>query len=273
MVMKAAADHLASVTLELGGKSPLIVDETADVKRAASRAVWGKCVNAGQTCIAPDYAVVHERVVDTFLDAAAGTVGRFYGRSDEARRKSPHFARAIDTHAFARQKRLLEESVAEGARIIVGGDVDEAERYVAPTILTNVGWDSPAMREEIFGPILPVLTFRSLDEVVDAINREGQPLALYMFSRSQANIDSVLTRTGSGGVAINTVLVHFANPHIPFGGVGRSGQGSYHGWYGFRAFSHERSVLTQRGGGPGLLAPPYGRRTAWLLRLLDRVIR
>jgi aldehyde dehydrogenase (NAD+) len=130
------------------------------------------------------------------------------------------------------------------------------------------------MREEIFGPILPVLTFRSLDEVIDGINRDGQPLALYMFSRSQANVDAVLTRTASGGVAINTVLVHFANPHIPFGGVGHSGQGSYHGWYGFRAFSHERSVLTRRGGGQGgLLDPPYGRRTAWVLKLLDRVLR
>jgi aldehyde dehydrogenase (NAD+) len=274
MVMKAAADHLASVTLELGGKSPLIVDETADVAHAANRAIWGKCVNAGQTCIAPDYAIVHEQVADAFLAAAATTLTRFYGPSDEARRKSPHFARAIDPHAFARLKRLLDESVAAGARVAAGGQVNESERYIAPTMLTDVGWDSPVMREEIFGPILPVLTFRSLDDVVDGINREGQPLALYMFSRSQSNINSVLDRTTSGGVAINTVLIHFANPHIPFGGVGQSGQGSYHGWYGFRAFSHERSVLTQRRGGrAGLLDPPYGRRTAWLLKLLDRAIR
>jgi aldehyde dehydrogenase (NAD+) len=273
-VLHAAADHLASVTLELGGKSPLIVDDTADVEQAARRAVWGKCVNAGQTCIAPDYAIVHEDAAAAFVDAAARTIAEFYGATEEARKASPDFARAVDAEAFVRLSALLEEAVRGGARVAAGGEVDPEQRYIAPTIVTNVSWESPLMREEIFGPILPVVTFRSIDDAINAINRHGHPLALYMFSRSQPNIDAVLDRTSSGGVAINTVMIHFANPHIPFGGIGESGQGSYHGWYGFRTFSHERSLLVQRRGGRlGLFDPPYGRRARWLLKLLDRVTR
>lgn len=273
-VMQAASAHLASVTLELGGKSPLIVDETADVERAGERAAWGKYVNAGQTCIAPDYAVVHERVLPAFLDAAKRAIAKFYGRTEEERQASGSFARAIDDAAFTRLKAMLADAMGAGASVEIGGLVADPERYVAPTILTNVGWESPAMQGEIFGPILPVLAFRSLDEVTDRIGRQGKPLAMYIFSRSQANIDRVLRQTSSGGVAINTVMVHFANPHLPFGGVGESGQGSYHGWSGFRALSHERSVLTQRGGRMlRLFDPPYTRRTRFLMKLLGRIIR
>jgi aldehyde dehydrogenase (NAD+) len=274
VVMKAAADHLASVTLELGGKSPAIVDDTAKIAHAASRIVWGKCVNAGQTCIAPDYALVHESVAAEFIDAAKRTIARFYGSTEEARQSSPYFPRAIDPGAFARLKSLLDDSISAGGRIEIGGKVDPRERYIAPTVLTNVGWSSPAMREEIFGPILPVLTFSSVDEVIERVNERAKPLTLYMFSRSQPNIDRVLQRTSSGAAAINTVVVHYANPHLPFGGVGESGQGSYHGWYGFRAFSHERSVFTQRAGGAiGLFDPPYERKTQWLLKMLGQLIR
>lgn len=273
-VMKAAADHLASVTLELGGKSPLIVDETANVEKAGERAAWGKCVNAGQTCIAPDYAVVHERVVSDFVTAAKRTMTRFYGATEDERQASPHFPRAIDDAAVRRLDRLIDETVGAGARVEFGGRVDPGARYVAPTILTNVGWDSPAMREEIFGPILPVVTFRSLDEAIDGINRGGKPLALYVFSRSEANIERVLQATSSGGVTINNVLVHFGNPHLPFGGVGESGQGNYHGWFGFRTFSHERPVMRQgRFSAVKTLYPPYGRKTEWLLNVIGRLVR
>jgi aldehyde dehydrogenase (NAD+) len=274
VVMKAAADHLASVTLELGGKSPSIVDETASIPQAAGRIVWGKCVNAGQTCIAPDYAIVHESVKDKFVEAAKRTIAKFYGATEEARQSSPHFPRAIDQGAFRRLKSLLDDAVASGATVEIGGRVDPRERYIAPTVLTNVAWDSPAMREEIFGPVLPVLTFSSLDEVIERVNGRSKPLTLYMFSHSQSNIDRVLRRTSSGAAAVNTVIVQYGNPYLPFGGVGESGQGSYHGWYGFRTFSHERSVFTQRGGGAsGLLDPPYGRKAEWLVKLLSRVIR
>jgi aldehyde dehydrogenase (NAD+) len=274
LVMSAAATHLSSVTLELGGKSPLIVDDTADAAKAGQRAAWGKYVNAGQTCIAPDYALVHEGRLAAFVDAAKQTIEKFYGRSEEERQASTSYARAIDDGAFLRLRTILDDAAAAGARVEIGGRVEPAERYIAPTILSNVTWDSPAMREEIFGPILPVVTFRSVDEAIDGINRQGKPLALYMFSGSQANVARVLQHTSSGGVAINTVMTHFANPHLPFGGVGESGQGSYHGWHGFKAFSHERSVLTQvRGGMIGMFDPPYTGKTSFLLKLLGRVIR
>ena len=260
-VMDAAAEHLATVTLELGGKSPLVVDDSADVERAAERAVWGKFINAGQTCLAPDYAVVHERVAPEFVAAAMRSIVRFYGDSEESRQRSPHLARAIDDAAFLRLSGLLARSVAAGARIEIGGRLDAGERYVAPTLLTNVDWDSPAMAEEIFGPILPVLTCASLADLPDRINRLGKPLALYVFSRRRDDVEQLLRRTSSGGAVVNNVAIHYANPNVPFGGVGESGQGSYHGWYGFRTFSHERSVLVQ--GWPSLghvIYPPYDER-------------
>jgi aldehyde dehydrogenase (NAD+) len=272
-VMSAAANHLATVTLELGGKSPLIVDETADVRRAAERAVWGKFVNGGQTCIAPDYVVVHEAVRDAFVRAASDAVVRFYGATEEARQASPSFARIIDRPAFERLQQLLSDSLAGGARAEIGGRVDAAGRYIAPTILTGVGWDSPSMREEIFGPILPVLTYSAIDDVIARINARGKPLALYVFSRNEAFVARVLEKTSSGATSVNQVLLHFANPNLPFGGVGESGQGSYHGHSGFRAFSHERAVMRQgRFATIGLLYPPYNRLVQRVVKLLGRLI-
>jgi aldehyde dehydrogenase (NAD+) len=251
----------------------VVVDATADVARAAERIVWGKCINAGQTCVAPDYVLVDERVAPAFVAAAAAAVTRFYGASEAARRASRDFPRAIDDAAFGRLAGLLLAAVAAGARVAVGGRVDAAERYVAPTILTDVPWEAALMQEEIFGPILPVLTFRSLDEAIGRIAAGGTPLALYVFSRRRANVERVLARTASGGVAVNTVVVHLGNPWLPFGGVGQSGQGSYHGPYGFRAFSHERAVLRQ---GPLSLLrfyyPPYGPRTRRALQLVRRFL-
>jgi aldehyde dehydrogenase (NAD+) len=272
-VMTAAATYLATVTLELGGKSPLIVDESADVRGAGERAAWGKFVNAGQTCIAPDYAVVHERVRDAFVAAAKDAIVRFYGPTEEARQASPYLARIIDPPAFERLQQLLKDSVSAGARVEIGGRADAAERYIAPTILTGVAWDGPPMREEIFGPILPVLTYSSIDEVIARINARGKPLALYVFSRNEAFVDRVLEKTSSGATSINQVLLHFANPNLPFGGVGESGQGSYHGHSGFRAFSHERALLRQgRFATTGLLYPPYNRVTRRAVKLLGRLI-
>jgi aldehyde dehydrogenase (NAD+) len=272
-VMKSAAEHLATVTLELGGKSPLIVDETADVRQAAERAVWGKFVNAGQTCIAPDYAVVHERVADAFVSSAADIVATFYGRTEEARQASPYFARIIDAAAFERLSTLLADAVTAGARAAIGGRSDPSERYIAPTILTSVTWDAPPMREEIFGPILPVLTYTSIDDVIARINARGKPLALYMFSRNDVSIERVLQETSSGATSINQVLLHFANPNLPFGGVGESGHGSYHGHHGFRTFSHERAVMRQgRLAMTRVLYPPYGPIVRRAIKLLGRVV-
>ena len=268
-VMTAAAANLASVTLELGGKSPLIVDATADARAAGARAAWGKFVNAGQTCIAPDFALVEDTVAPAFVDGACRAIERFYGASEEARQASPDFARLIDDAAFRRVSALLEAAVDAGARVEIGGRVNASDRYIAPTILGNVTWDSPVMREEIFGPVLPVVTFASANEAIERINAGPTPLALYVFSGRRENIEDIVRRTASGGVAINDVLIHFGNPNLPFGGLRESGQGTYHGFYGFREFSHERAVIRQSPLGLSrLLQPPYGKRVRMLLRLI-----
>jgi aldehyde dehydrogenase (NAD+) len=271
-VMTKAAEHLASVTLELGGKSPTIVDESADVRAAAHRVVWGKLMNAGQTCLAPDYVLVHERVRDPFIERTKAEIERMYGATETARRQNADLARIIDASAVRRIKGLVDETVALGARVEIGGGADPEERYFAPTILSGVTPSAPIMREEIFGPVLPVLTWRTLDEALSIIYRLGKPLALYVFSRRDANVEEILRHTTSGGCTINNTLIHVVNPDLPFGGVGSSGQGSYHGEAGIRAFSHERSILRQ--GRPESLRPlhpPFGRRTRAVLSWVERL--
>jgi aldehyde dehydrogenase (NAD+) len=273
-VMAAAARHLASVTLELGGKSPAIVDETADVRAAAERIVWGKFVNAGQTCVAPDYVLVHASRAAAFVAEARRTLAARYGGTPEAHAGNPDFCRIVDVGHFERLADLLARSVAAGAVVEAGGATVAGERYVAPTILSGVGFDAPLMEEEIFGPILPVLTYADIDEALARMRPLGKPLALYVFSRRRATVEHILANTTAGGTSVNTTLLHYGNPHLPFGGVGNSGQGNYHGAFGFRAFSHQRAVLRQRE--PSLarfLFPPYrgtlheiGRRA---LRLLE----
>lgn len=260
-VMEAAAKHLASVTLELGGKSPAIVDSDVDLDTATERIVWGKFVNAGQTCVAPDYALVHTSKVQDFLARVKTKITAFYGESEEARQQSVDFARMVDERAFQRVKTLVDSSVARGAKVEVGGRYDEGTRYIAPTVLSNVTPDAPIMGEEIFGPVLPVLTWSSREELYRHIDAGGKPLALYVFSRDERMIEEVLRNTTAGGSVVNHTLIHLANPNLPFGGVGASGQGSYHGFSGFRTFSHERAVLVQgRLDMLRMLFPPYGRK-------------
>jgi aldehyde dehydrogenase (NAD+) len=270
VVMTAAARHLASVTLELGGKSPVIVDASADIGTAARRVVWGKFINAGQTCVAPDYVLVPDDKRSAFLEAARRAVDASYGTTDEARKASPDFCRMVDDGAFARMQSLVEDAVSRGATVETGGAFDAGERYVAPTILANVAPEMAVMSEEIFGPILPVVPYRTLDEAIDFVRARPKPLALYVFADDRRTVERVLRETSAGGTAVNTVVLHLANPNLPFGGVGESGTGSYHGLFGFRAFSHERAILRQ-----GLLStvqrffPPYTdavRRNLLLLR-------
>jgi aldehyde dehydrogenase (NAD+) len=269
-VMHAAAKHLATVTLELGGKSPAIVDRSADIPLAAERIVWGKMVNAGQTCVAPDYVLVHEADAPAFLAAARDTAARFYG-TGEAARMSGDFARIVDQRAYDRLARAMEETVAAGAKVEAGGETAPGERYIAPTVLSGVRPDAPIMREEIFGPILPVLTVRSMDEALSFVNARPRPLALYLFSRDGATTERVLRGTTAGGTIVNHVICHLANPDLPFGGVGESGQGSYHGHAGFRAFSHERAVLhAGRWSLAPLYYPPYGPRMRRIANLMSR---
>jgi len=265
-IMAAAATHLSSVTLELGGKSPVIVDETADISHAARCIVWGKFVNAGQTCVAPDYAFVHRSKSEAFFEAARVALAESYGATAGERQSSDDYCRMIDDFNTHRVGGLLEKALAAGARIEAGGEIDDRERYIAPTVLSGVRPESPLMQNEIFGPLLPVLTYESREEIYEFLRSRPKPLALYIFSRAQRNIEELVERTQAGGTVVNNCLMHLLNPNLPFGGAGASGFGSYHGQFGFKAFSHERAVLVQ--GWPRLshlFYPPYSRlKSGWL---------
>ncbi len=272
LVMHAAAEHLSSVTLELGGKSPAIVDLDADVPHAAARITWAKYLNGGQTCVAPDYVLVHESLERAFLDAAAADIAKMYGPTAEARERTPDFCRMIDDRHFARIEGLLDATVRGGATVEVGGQTDASQRYVAPTVLSHVGFDAPIMSEEIFGPVLPVISYRSLDDALAQINARPKPLALYAFSRNGETVERILDGTSAGGTLVNDAILHLANPYLPFGGVGESGVGSYHGYFGFKAFSHERAVMRQsRRSLAPLLAPPYTKLTRRMMAVLERL--
>ena len=260
LVMAAAAKHLASVTLELGGKSPAIVAPDANIARAAQAIAWGSFVNAGQTCIAPDYALVQEGQRQPLLDGLRAAIERSYG-PESGWSNNPDFARLVDPGAFSRLKGLMDDAVRRGAKVVIGGEANASERYLAPTVLVDVPEDAPLLQEEIFGPLLPVVTYRTLEDALEYVRRRPKPLALYLFSRSGSTVEETLRGTTSGGVCINNTLIHLANPRLPFGGVGPSGIGSYHGRAGFRAFSHERAVMRQQGNPLArLLAPPYRGR-------------
>ena len=237
MVMEAASKHLTPVILELGGKSPCIIDKTADLKVAAKRVAWGKALNAGQTCIAPDYLMIHEEVKDKFLKLLVKEWKHLLTKDPQ---KAKHFVRIVSDKALERLISYLPISNSE-ASIYYGGKYDKAERYLSPTILTDVSPDAPVMQEEIFGPIFPVLTFKEIDEVIAFVNDREKPLALYYFG---TNGDYVLRHTSSGGACVNDVIMHIVNHKVPFGGVGNSGMGSYHGKESFLAFSHRRAVIS-----------------------------
>lgn len=234
IVAKAAAEKLIPVTLELGGKSPAIIEKGCDMKTAAKRVIWGKSVNAGQTCIAPDYVWVHESEKQAFIEAAKAALEAMYG-SDM--KQSPDFGRMVNERSFDRVSGYL-----QGAEIVLGGRVDRAAKFIETTVISVDGWSEPAMCEEIFGPVLPLRTYETLDEVIADINAHEKPLALYFFG-SDAGAQKVLAKTSAGGVSINDTLVHVANHHLAFGGVGGSGYGSYRGRQTFEIFSHKKSVM------------------------------
>lgn len=260
-VMRAAAEHLASVTLELGGKSPTIVHQDADLQKAVERIVWAKFINAGQTCIAPDYCFVHESLHDKFLQTLTARLRLIFGDNPKV---NSDFARVIDTANFQRLQSLVQKSIESGAKLSTDSFVTEIiDRYIPPTVLSDVKGDHPVMGEEIFGPILPVMKYSDLDEVIRYIRSQAKPLALYLFTKDADTQQRVLNQTTSGGAVINHLLLHFGNNQLPFGGVGASGLGHYHGHFGFKTFSHERSVVYQ---GRWLsmvdwLKPPY---SSWL---------
>jgi len=244
LVMAAAAKHLATVTLELGGKSPVIVDDDADVKKVGGDLAAGKQFNGGQACISPDYVFIKEHQKDALVEEFRAKVRQNLYRDDGSIKKES-IAQIVNAQNFGRIKKLFDDAVAKGAKIAVGGTLEEADRTIHPTLLTDVTPDMLIMQEEIFGPVVPVLTYRNIDDVIAYISSRPKPLALYIYSNSQNNIEKLLSRTSSGGVTINGFFSHYLENQLPFGGVNQSGMGSYHGVFGFRTFSHERAVYIQ----------------------------
>lgn len=261
LVMRSAARHPTPVTLELGGKSPCLITPSANLDSAVRRIAWGKYLNAGQTCVAPDYLLVPETLDAAMLRRLTAALAAFYGSNPKA---SKDYGRIVNRKHFDRLLALLQHG-----RIAAGGDVDAQALYIAPTVLTNVDLDSPLMQDEIFGPLLPVIPYQTLDDAVEIINGRATPLALYVFSENRRECSELLERIPSGGVCINDTIVQLANPALPFGGRGGSGIGHYHGRYSFETFTHARPVLARSSRvDPALRYPPYtSKKQKWLRRL------
>jgi coniferyl-aldehyde dehydrogenase len=269
LVMKAAAENLTPVTLELGGKSPCIVHESFPVEKAAERIVYGKCFNAGQTCIAPDYLLVPKAMVQPLTDALQAAVKRSYPTLAD----NPDYTAVVNDRHYARLRGLLDDAQKRGAKVVEcnpGGEaLDPAAHKLAPTLLLDVDDDMAVMQEEIFGPLLPIVPYESLEQAIAYVNDRPRPLALYYFDYDGKRADEVLSKTTSGGACVNETIMHFAVEDLPFGGVGPSGMGAYHGPEGFETFSHKKAVFQQsRLNGAGLIAPPYGDRINKMLKML-----
>ncbi len=265
IVMRAAAEHLTPVTLELGGKSPAIVAADADVEITGRRLAWGKFVNAGQTCIAPDYVLVEKGMRDPLINAMRKALKEFYGAQP---RNSPDYGRLISDDHFERIEGLLNGE--NSGRVVIGGQTDPADRFIEPTVIVDTDPASNLMSEEIFGPLLPVLEVDSIDEAVRFVNGREKPLALYVFSEDDDTVDTVLSGTSSGGAGVNGTLLHIGPPELPFGGVGNSGIGAYHGKAGFDTFSHQKSVYDKSTRiDLKVLYPPYTALKERLIKLVQ----
>lgn len=269
IVMEAAAKHLTSVTLELGGKSPTIIDASANIDTAAKRLAWGKFSNSGQICISPDYVMVHESKKEAFVKRMQHYIQAYYG---EEAAQSPDFARMVNEKHRARVAGYVDAALAAGATLHAGGQTDDSQAYLAPTVLSEVPPDSVMMQEEIFGPVMPVLTFKDLDEPLRLIREKTQPLAIYIYSRNQSNIRRLIQGTRAGTTVVNHNVIQFGNQHLPFGGVNTSGIGKGHGFAGFEAFSNARSIMRQWApfSATDLLAPPY---TGWKQKIVNATLK
>ncbi len=272
IVMKAAAENLASVTLELGGKSPAIVTPSVNIRMAARRIAVAKFVNNGQTCLAPDYVLVHESCSQNLCEALKSEIQQLFIENGETLEDSPHYARIVNQRHFKRLQHLVEDAINRGARIELSGPVYESQRFMHPVIFADVPDEAMIMEEEIFGPVLPVRKYSTLDEALTLINRKPKPLALYIFSSNKTEQKRIISETSSGAVCVNDCAIHFLHINLPFGGVNHSGIGKAHGFYGFQAFSNEKPVLVQRKGftAVSMFYPPYTKRvkqlTDWLIR-------
>lgn len=270
LVMQAAAKNLSSVTLELGGKSPVIIEETANLKKAAEKIAWGKLINAGQTCIAPDYVLIPRDLQQPFIEHYKEAVNRLFFKNEKL--NTEVYAKLISKKHFKRLSDLITDALDKGAITVLGGEKDESSQTISPTVLARIPVGTAIMKEEIFGPVLPLIAYQTLSEAVAYVNHKSKPLALYVFSANRKNIQYILKNTSSGGACINDVLIHISNPKLPFGGVNGSGTGSCHGIFGFKAFSHERAVVYQSPiNTTAFIYPPYenkSRLLKWLKKLL-----
>ncbi|MFU8860211.1 MAG: aldehyde dehydrogenase family protein [Cyclonatronaceae bacterium] len=271
-VMMAASDHLASVTLELGGKSPVIIDRGTAIADAAAKVAAGKFINCGQTCIAPDYVLVHKSDEELFLKEITRSVSKLYYQNSSAIQENPDYSRIVNSSHFKRIENLYEQAISTGANVVTGGGRDKQTLFFEPTVISRVKPDALIMKEEIFGPILPVLTYENETEVIDLILDRPRPLSLYIFSKRKQITDLYLKRISSGNVCINEVLIQFLHPGLPFGGINNSGIGNSHGYFGFKTFSHERAVVKQ----PlwfslsKLLSPPFSKSVKRLISITEK---
>ena len=263
-VAECAAKIHAGVTLELGGKSPVIVLDDVKIKDAAKKIAWGKCLNAGQTCIAPDYLLCPSKLVQPLAEAIVQEICKMYGATEEARRSCENFVHIVESRAVERHQALINDALSKGATAVIGGTFTEADtenRYTPATVLTGVTPDMKIMESEIFGPILPIVAYDSLDEAIQFVQARPKPLALYIFGKSENRINEVIPRTTSGSTCVNHCILQIENLSVPFGGVGMSGTGNYHGFYGFKTFSHERNIMEQGAfDAMNYLYPPYHQK-------------
>ncbi len=268
IVMAAGAKHLTSVTLELGGKSPTIVDKTANLYTTGEKIAWGKLLNNGQTCIAPDYVLAEASIKNKLIENLITSFNKMLNPKGAGIKNSPDYARIVNQKHFNRLKYLLEDAIHKGAKIEFGGELDESENYFSPTILSNVTNEMKVMQDEIFGPILPIMTYEDKTDVLKIIQSKPKPLALYIFTTSAANKDYFLQKTTAGGTVVNDCLIHYAQTNLPFGGVNNSGIGKAGGHFGFLDFSNHRAVIEQKFAPTNLLYPPYTNKVKKVIDLL-----
>ncbi|UXP32654.1 aldehyde dehydrogenase family protein [Reichenbachiella agarivorans] len=260
IIMAAAAKNLTSVTLELGGKSPVIIDQTADTDDAARKIVWGRFTNNGQTCIAPDYIFIHTHQLDSFVASTKKYIAQLFDPESQGMRHADGYSRIVNEKQANRLVDILNDAVTKGAKVIAGGDHDVTQRYIEPTLLTHIDETSRIWQEEIFGPIMPIQTYDDLATVIQHINTQEKPLSLYLFSKSSVTQKLIEQQTSAGSMVINDVVIQYAHPNLPFGGVNHSGIGKSHGHFGFLEFSNQKSILKQRIGltNASLFYPPVG---------------
>ena len=270
IVMKAASNYLTPVTLELGGKNPVIVDKTANLKDTAQKLIWGKLINNGQSCVSPNYVLVHTKIKAKLIVELEKAFAKMYGQTKEEIESNNALTRVVNKGHFKRITALIDNSIKQGANVIIGNHTNSDDNYISPTILDNITAKSAIFKDEIFGPVLPLMEFQSIDEALSIINKEEAPLALYIFSSSKKNTKNIINNTSAGTTAINETTIQFIHGNLPFGGNGHSGIGRSHGKYGFNAFSNERAILKQRRGFTTikLIYPPTNKFKRFIVRFM-----